>query len=342
MNGSLFDYGHQCPFYTNSKFNCANAQLHHPGRERWGFDLGGGCNVRAQVHAYVNAMHNRTLWLLGDSLMFQLGTAIACRLRAEKLPASPLLPYSHCYLRAGGRRSRVCHGQLVYYASHSRPSRSNSTCDMDENLRSVLGTPTEPGLATENDTVVLNIGVHFVPSYLEEGVKKLSQLVQCVAELHASATRNSSLPSLLWRETPAQHFPNSNGVWFGGYVKALAKAWPRAADPQRPCNSSLDAADERRANILNRKFEPLLRRVRDSLPVVRLWAATAMRGDDHLGIWRNSASGGYDCTHKCEPSSVMEVETELILAFVSAAAQMREISSSNQVPNREPAVRWPE
>ena len=322
-----------CAFKTGAlqgtgKFTCEKSfhSSAHPGKERWEFDVTPSCRVHGQEALYSSRMKNQTLWLLGDSLMQQLATTIACKLHSEPVQ-SPLSGAVHsCYRTA--EHSRVCVADLMHFALKSSSKSASargaarggtSACSLDRNFRLVFGTADEPGLASPHDVVLLSFGLHYVPLHLEEGATKLAAMLECLASLRAARPPygHRALPWTLWRESPAQHFPTRNGNWMAAFHPGTAKAWPKAPDPMRPCNRTIGRdASEADANRLNRRFEPLLAQA--GLPVLRLWSATAMRGDDHVGVWRASRSGGYDCTHTCEPSSSLNLQADILLAFVSA------------------------
>lgn len=252
----------------------------------------------------------------------QLSMEVACRLRQQLQALTNDEETAHSLAVGNGKwptciefnTTRVCYVTLAYAL---RPSERRSTSSVpagwtvntEFGLSLILGTPTKAGLAQTSDVVVLSFGSHFVPDALVLGEASLQRVLDYVETL-----RIRPLPELLWRENPAQHFPTHSGVWFAGINPKLLQTWPvvDGTDPTKPCTASLspDTLDE--ANVVNRRFEPRLRRAR--IPILRLWNATVSRGHDHVGRWR---SYGYDCNHFCEPSSTLHFQADLLFAYVA-------------------------
>lgn len=310
---------------VSGKYTCAAARAAHPARSAPAEfrleDADGGCSLQGGERDFLNAASNRTLWLAGTSMMYQVYHAIQCRLETAlgtPVVAVPTpMPNGTIDVCFGEPRANTLgfgFGTRVCFVEIQWTKDATVGKEPTARLGTLLGTPDAPraGAARPGDVVILSMGDHFVPSALDEGEAHMRALAVQLEALRAAL--RGRLPTIMWRENSPQHFPTHNGVWFAGISHTKFKTWPKAPDPLHPCNASLAPERLDAANVLNRRLEPHVRAMR--LPILRVWRTLAARGVDHVGRWRPY---GYDCNHQCEPSSALLFQADLMIAGAAAA-----------------------
>jgi len=172
---------------------------------------------------------------------------------------------------------------------------------------------------TSHDTLVLNMGVHYIgaPSYANP--KDLHQgLTMFLRKWSALAKSRGDMPRLVWRDTSPQHFASSpSGEYHQpGAPDGDPENWPCRDISEQQLSSLLSDSnsyinDHRRAFVQAVQCAGL---VVDgfNIAVLPVWRATIARRDEHTSWGRDfdpvtSVWSGniHDCTHFCERSSVL-------------------------------------
>jgi hypothetical protein len=172
---------------------------------------------------------------------------------------------------------------------------------------------------TSHDTLVLNVGVHYIGAPAYANPKDMHQgLAMFLRKWSALAKSRGDMPRLVWRDTSPQHFASSPS---GEYHQPGAPD----GDPEHyPCRdiseqqvSSLLSDSNSYINDHRRAFVQAVQcagLVVDgfNIAVLPVWRATIARRDEHTSWGRDfdpvtSVWSGniHDCTHFCERSSVL-------------------------------------
>ena len=154
----------------------------------------------------------------------------------------------------------------------------------------------------------LNEGV-YVRSDADGGLQReLDHVGKALRDTNLAALRASGA-LVLWRETLAQHFPTPSGL----YAKPGLGIDPARSLIQGSCRPLRDASVAARANSavtsLVRSF---------NVSVLRAFSTSANRWDEHIDRHSEYArtKNSTDCTHFCEPSSLMATLNGELLAAV--------------------------
>ena len=244
--------------------------------------------ARALVHG------GRSVYFVGDSLSAQHFRAFACML--EPLVAGP-----HHGSRIAGNL-----GQRLNCVKPSAP-RAGSICAIRLSVPIATSELLRRGLSS-GDVVVLNEGV-YVRSDADGGLQReLDHVGKALRDTNLAALRASGA-LVLWRETLAQHFPTASGL----YAKPGLGIDPARSLIQGSCRPLRDASVATRANSavtnLVRSF---------NVSVLRAFSTSAERWDEHIDRHSEYArnKNSTDCTHFCEPSSLMATLNGELLAAV--------------------------
>jgi len=132
-------------------------------------------------------------------------------------------------------------------------------------------------LMKPTDVLLFGFGVAVNSEVIEPGKVSYKRQVLLFFEWYKS--RKDALPHLLWRETPAQHFRGSNGLY---QSSLLGRACESLSFPDTLVTSKSNWRNIA-ANSVAHKFH---------VPVFKIWSLSAARGDAHVGR---------DCTHYCLP-----------------------------------------
>ena len=254
----------------------------------------------------LNLLAGRTLVLLGDSVTEQHFHSLACALLGSDANHSNRTPtwWPRAAAAAELWKTRTCipfaHEFVLCYMTAGKVNELNSPRPwiLSAKLRQALQ-PT--------DIVLLNVGVHFhdasaAASHYEQLAGPLLHTAS-TAKARTSSTPHVASPSLhdddapvvIFRETAPQHFaggvypPTGSGTH--GCVP-LPSRWADAPD----------------RNKYNEAINPLAKR--DGVPVLRIWASSALMHADHL-------NPPTDCTHWILPG-VPDHWTEQLYAMLRA------------------------
>jgi len=271
---------------------------------------------------------------MGDSLSFEHFLATVCALSwgvpngsalpTPSLSSMPGLPHWCVAFRAGTAACVVSCGQKDLV---------NRQCS--ETLKRMLSAR----WVGPNDTLVVNIGLHI-------DLQALAGEVSTFLSVHA-AVPNQSRPLLLWRETAAQHFPNTaHGLYASGGSTTTVEAAGSTANcsanfvhearwvhkvgdavQTHDIDNRSQAGDEEH-NVYNRISNPLVQR--EGVPIIAVWHDSLLHSErKHFGrtqAFQRTPSGVQlsnrsvlDCTHFCLGSGVVEHWVERMARLIWTA-----------------------
>lgn len=270
-------YDENCPFMARSRegvkgarYTCIHKAIETQLGHAW---KPNGCTLAPIDGAvFARALGDRALWMIGDSLMWQNAIAMQCLLwRAgavvgvrkplQKLgaakPDKPT-PYMDCAHLKAPSKGRVCHvmtGETIDWIPNGR------------NMVRFLETYVSP-----NDIVFTNYGVW------ANSPAKLNAALKTIGMWYRST---KSKPTLIWRESSAQHFATRDGNYASNAKKKPCRMQSRA----------LMVKGNWRNDVANEAMREL------SVPVLPIWASTAFALLHRKKRNMNTA----DCTHFCNP-----------------------------------------
>ena len=262
--------------------------------------------ARNTTARFVERFDSARLVFMGDSISRQLYVRTVCFLigsitaENDQAPRPRHVLAQHRSSELNSSTPRVCVDLLLRVRATSVPPstpayRNASFCMMGvmSDDASVAGKALKrlaaDGWLGPRSLVVANLGIHFPPtSALEAAVRNL---VQTHADL-PSALR----PSLVWRETAAQHFPTSNGLYAAGSGRATMSAVPHLA-LCRPLRFSNRSTVDLYNAISRAPVEAA------HVPILRVWEHSSAAWDAHPAATRgHHGKDVLDCTHYCTPS----------------------------------------
>ena len=292
---------------------------------------------------YETMKPNRTAWFVGDSLSIQHERAFACRMWAEA--AELMHARGGCSLSmeaAAGQRcgaltvrslapplERAVRGRVPsWWCGRPHcieislpPHTTFTTCwaqagggcyrgsveSVYEVVRRMLKAR---GVLQQGDLVIMNEGLHHHASPALERWR-----VKLVADAFRRPSSAFSVGRVrggvrfAWRETSPQHFEGMpNGSYTGRSAGTLYDPFPRHAR----CAPLTQPARGELLTWTAAAFEAA------RVPVIPVWDLSASQHDAHLerrtAYTRGSQTRGADCTHFCEPSSVLAAWVDATLA----------------------------
>lgn len=228
---------------------------------------------------------NGALLVIGDSVMQQFFSAIACELEREKIWNNPT-KFTNTdeiqYIRVSPNSTIVPMQFLpIYHLVNNRFDRiPNAPMKKLENTLELY-------IKQHNSvTVIINMGLHYidnpVPNFSR--IDYRNQMIIVLTYLHNIALSNSNKNiRIFWRETSAQHFPTNNGYWPGAKYANIMKL---TCIPHKNSNSNLDWRNREIESIIFTKKLFLIQ-------IISFYNITQP-------LWSNHPSGNLqDCTHFC-------------------------------------------
>ena len=270
-------YDENCPFMARSRegvkgarYTCIHRAIETQLAKAW---KPSGCTL-APIDGAVfrEALGDRTLWMIGDSLMWQNAISVQCllwragALTGKRFPtrrvgaAKPdkLTPYQSCAL-VQGSKGRICH------------LMTSATVDWTSgrNIARFLSAYVAP-----SDILYTNYGVWAnSPPKLNAALRTFRQWL--------SSLEPSKRPSVMWRETSAQHFASKDGNY-------------GSSGRKKPC--TMPARDAMvRGNWRNQVANTAMAELK--VPVLPIWSTTAFA----LLHRKKQGMQSSDCTHFCNP-----------------------------------------
>lgn len=225
------------------------------------------------------------LLVVGDSVMQQFFSAIACELEREgvwKDPGKFTNTDEMQYVRVSPNASVVPMLFLpIYHFVNGRFDRVPQAA-----MRKLESTLDEMTKDKKSLVVVVNMGLHYidnpVPNFSR--IDYRHQMTAALTYLHNFALSHSEKNvRIFWRETSAQHFPTPNGYWPGAKYASVMKL---------TCVPHQDTSAQ--ADWRNREIEDILRNKNlFMIQVIPFFNITAP-------LWSSHPSGHMqDCTHFC-------------------------------------------
>mmetsp|Transcript_8561 Transcript_8561/g.26745 ORF Transcript_8561/g.26745 Transcript_8561/m.26745 type:complete len:380 (-) Transcript_8561:2-1141(-) len=135
--------------------------------------------------------------------------------------------------------------------------------------------------------IVMNAGLHY-----SHNLTLLHDITAMQLNLFASLPQKLR-PRIFWRETAAQHWNTSAGIYMGKISSRQCVNLPL---------SMVRDPGTSKANIFNRATEPVVSASRD-VTILRTWAQSA-------AFWRGHKNG--DCTHYCLESGLFDSWTDML------------------------------
>jgi hypothetical protein len=223
---------------------------------------------------------NATVWLVGDSVMQQLGFAFVAMLghtlKVEKVLATSTCPVSWCTRHTDCPAAmRVCF------------VRTDSVLMNDDEL--VCYGSMGPG-----DAVLLNVGLH------HNDPRTLEHAISTFAEWASLIYKTKTAPLLIWKDTSPQLFKNSAGGNFAGF-----KANGRSAAPRRNqlgCGK-YSARHMHTNEWRNQVSLPFINAL--ELPVIHTWSSLTQFPSLLFGT-RVKGVNTPDCVHVCPQAGVLQ------------------------------------
>ncbi len=228
---------------------------------------------------------NGAMLLIGDSVMQQFFSAVACELEREGVWSDPSR-FSNTdevqYVKVKGA-AKAAHIKFlpIYHFVNGRWDRvANASM---HHMRNALET-----MVAKVDTlvVVLNMGLHYVDNPVAHFSRSdyQAQMTMALSFLHQFALRHASKTvKVFFRETTAQHFPTPNGYWPGVKYSHTMKLG---------CVPLQDASAQ--ADWRNRDIDTIVKTHNlFKVEIVRFYDVTAP-------LWSEHPNGHMkDCTHFC-------------------------------------------
>lgn len=225
------------------------------------------------------------LLVIGDSVMQQFFSAIACELEREQVWKDPgrfTNTDEMQYVRAGPNETVVPMMFLpIYHFVNGRYERTPNAAmkKLESTLNSMVAD--KKSLA-----VIVNMGLHYidnpVPNFSR--IDYRAQMTAALSYLHNFALSHTSKNiRIFWRETSAQHFPTPNGYWPGAKYASVMKL---------TCVPHKDTSPE--ADWRNREIERII--ASKSLFMIQVIPFFNITQP----LWSVHPSGHMqDCTHFC-------------------------------------------
>lgn len=236
-------------------------------------------------------VRGHTVWVVGDSQSLDFSKALQCFLNEfwdlelhNISTSNPLLEPTLEQLRVR-QCANLVEGTHICYL---RADQAHTVHELVLPLLMKLGTP--------EDIMVLNVGLHYSPTYEQE--------LQAIAAFHDK--HKTKMPTLIWMDTPPQHFETPLGEYPKDHWGPPYKCWyiGKTAD-KNPLRLSSDhqlttidpeyqvAADGGWRNILSRAIMH-----NHFVPVLQIWNETT-----DLWNYHRDNGAGWECTHYCFPSA---------------------------------------
>ncbi len=233
---------------------------------------------------------NGALLLVGDSVMQQFFSAIACELEREGVWSDPSRftntdQPQHVRVKdqrnANGGAPAPIKFLPIYHFVNGRFDRiANASM---HHLKTTVEAMAEK---VSTLVVVLNMGLHYIdnPEKSFARADYQAQMTMALRYLHGFAARQPAKNiQIFWRETTAQHFPTPNGYWPGvRYSNDMKLGCVPIKDPS-------PAADWRNRDIDDIVHRHSLSKIR----ILRFYNLT-------VPLWSEHPNGHMkDCTHFC-------------------------------------------
>jgi hypothetical protein len=323
-----------CPFQSN-KFMCGHrgrsAGHHHPGLLPATF-VPSDADMRTFLSKRSLLTTNRTMFMLGDSLMGQAYRLTMCAI--WRAPASTWFHGSiskvPCRIKLNATQQPDCY-QVVHHAWSRTTICYLQTLAFDDYvapLSVLLGGREDQEYLRADDIVVLNGGVHKESDLTRLGpflhdLVMTSTLRGRVLSDSSDGGHRRSTPRLAWLETMAQHFPVTDGTYPEGFRSPVDFFW----HGPKPLNSTINGCQQtintsdmlimRGATKVNRLMNRVMRESIPNVTIIPAWELCSSRGADHVGRWKMHY--GYDCTHWCEPSPCLNAVASALLSQLACA-----------------------
>jgi hypothetical protein len=158
------------------------------------------------------------------------------------------------------------------------------------------------------DVVVMNLGLHY---HAESNNRRhmLAPALEAMVKWWAAERAAGRAPLLLWRETGPQHFNTSDGGWPSPGEGALGMPQSRCA-PLHGAKAARRIHSEISTNTMQRAAT-----LYGWIGVMHIFSPSAVRLDEHSRVRFAPAYAMWtDCTHYCEPSSVLRLWIQVLLA----------------------------
>lgn len=228
---------------------------------------------------------NGALLLVGDSVMQQFFSAIACELEREQVWKDPTKFSNTDEVQnvrvPDAKLSSVVKFLPIYHFVNGRYDR------IPHAAMHLLQKSVQHYLAVKDSLViVMNMGLHYVdnpiPNFSRKDYQK--QVLMGLQYLHKVALETTKKKvRILWRETSAQHFPTFNGYWPGAkFAHTMTLTCTPIADPS-------PEADWRNYDVR----ELVSKNNLSTVQIVPFYNVT-------LPLWSEHPNGQLrDCTHFC-------------------------------------------
>lgn len=236
-------------------------------------------------------LRGQTIWVVGDSQSLDFSKALHCFLHefwdlklhniSSKEPQyAPLLKQlqsAQCGNLVGS--TRIC---------YMRADKPHTVLD--------LIIPILMGIGFSNDLLLLNVGLHFSPHY-EIELQKIAEVFQ---------DQGSTLPKLLWVDTPPQHFLTEFGEFPKDFGRPPHKCWYIGKYSKRDPltltkDHQLTTTDPKYQSVVEGGWRNIISRAvmaAADIPVLQIW-------NESTALWNyhRDNGAGWECTHYCFPSA---------------------------------------
>lgn len=249
------------------------------------------------LNAAEQLLSGSTLVFVGDSTSLQMWLA-ALVLLAPRFQGLRCPDLSRAYRGEWGSDGRLrcaasshpsvrlCYIKAGMVQRQQAAPRSSATQAVRELLRT--------GGLDNRSIVLVNAGLHY-----ENLQPELFAEATALADL-AAASRSSSAPAIVWRESSPQHFVSQHPFVRDGHPLWWADEWQQAsAAGCSPASALVRRAD---GDKFNQVTSPILQA--SGMPILRVWNASFADWGGHLGRTRNREGARItDCTHFCLDTS---------------------------------------
>ena len=232
-----------------------------------------------------------TVWVVGDSQSLDFSKALHCFLHEfwdlkvhnvstiepQFAPFVNQLRTAQCGNLADG--ARLC---------YLRADQPHTVLDLVTPILMTIGHP--------DDILVLNVGLHYSPDYEQE-------LHKIASTFHVE---QSTLPKLLWMDTPPQHFLTEFGEFPKDFGRPPHSCWYigkyKSKDPLRlTSDHQLTTVDPKYQSVVEGGWRNNISRAvmaAAGIPVLQVW-------NESTALWNyhRDNGAGWECTHYCFPSA---------------------------------------
>lgn len=305
-NSIDYAFTNACPFYpyaTGGRIAKWNCEYFKTQEILQNAPVMNGCTINLESSVlpsqFLRALHNKTLWIMGESLSVEIFIALACRIYRKsdlrfhtvgdsslhkvedkqlknhwgKLHTKEDMRGIHCIkINEGDFNARICLNRI-----HKYPFEFGHFDTENKYERSLRHFREFALLTNPSDILLFGFGIAINSRRVESGKWSYEKQVSLFLKWYHENV--ATFPRLIWREIPAQHFNSKTGMYSKYEVGNACINLPLLNDKM------ISEANWR--NVIADSIAATYK-----IPVLKVWLLSAARADAHVGN---------DCTHYCLP-----------------------------------------